>query len=157
MLSDDVSSEDVTEEYVDLKARLRHWRSQEAQLLEIMRQARKIPDILAVRDQLSAVQQEIERVSGRLRFLENRIDLSTITVGITRKAKQPAPPTIASTWHGGGLAIAAASVQSVKNLVAAFTFLAIALTYILPFAALGAIIWFAIRSARRKPLPRSTT
>jgi hypothetical protein len=153
LLRDEISSEDVTEEYVDLKARQRHWQSQEAQLLEIMRQARRISDILAVRNQLSEVQQEIERITGRLRFLENRVDLSTITVEIYQKGKGPTPPTIASTWRKAGKAVAAAAMRSLRDTVYLFGVIVAALTYIIPFAVILALLWVIVRAARRKPQP----
>jgi len=150
LLRDEVSSQDVTEEYVDLKARLRNWKSQEAQLLTIMSQARRIPDILAVRNQLSEVQQEIERVTGRLRFLENRVDLSTISVEIYQKGKGPLPPTIASTWRNAGKGVAAATMRSLRDTVGLLGAIAAALIYILPFALILAALWAIIRAARRK-------
>jgi hypothetical protein len=153
VLRDEVSSEDVTEEYVDLQARLRNWRAQEVQLLEIMRQARTIPDILAVREKLSEVQGEIERLSGRLRFLENRVELSTITVELSQKGKGPASVTIASTWKNAGKAIAAAAVQSLKNVVYALGLLAVAVVYVFPFAAIAGIIWGGVRAVRRRAQP----
>jgi len=155
VLRDEVSSEDVTEEYVDLQARLRNWRAQEVQLLEIMRQARTIPDILAVREKLSEVQGEIERLSGRLRFLENRVELSTITVELTQKGKGPASVTIASTWKNAGKEIAAAAVQSLKNVVYALGLLAVALAYLLPFGVIGGVVWGGVRAARKRSLPKS--
>jgi len=150
LLRDEISSEDVTEEYVDLKARLRNWKSQEAQLLEIMRQARRISDILAVRNQLSEVQQEIERITGRLRFLENRVDLSTITVEIYQKGKGPVPPTIASNWRAAGKAVAAAWRRSLRDVVSMLGLLGAALIYVLPFAVILALLWAIIRAARKK-------
>jgi len=158
VLKDEVSSEDVTEEYVDLQARLRNWRSQEAQLLEVMRQARRITDILSVRDKLFEVQQEIERLSGRLRFLQNRVDLATITVEISQKGAPPVPvkPTIASTLKNAGKAVAAAWFKSLNDVVYVFGLLGVALTYVLPFAVIAALIWMALR-ARRRAVSRAPT
>lgn len=159
ILQDQVSSEDVTEQYVDLRARLRHYKSQETQLLAIMGQARKISDILVVRDQLSSIQQEIERLSGQLRFLENRVDLSTITVTICQKGKAPvAPPkppkpTVMTAIKEAGQNISAAGVKSLQDLVAVFGMLLIALTYLAPFALIGLIIWLPLRAARRRTVP----
>jgi len=154
VLRDEVSSEDVTEQYVDLKARLRHWKSQEAQLLGIMSQARKISDILAVRDQLSAVQQEIERISGQLRFLESRVDLSTITVEVYQKGKGPVKPTIASVFKEAGKNISAAWMKAVQDVVGMVGWIVVAVTYLLPFAVIIAVAWGIVRAARRRALPR---
>ena len=152
VLRADISSEDVTEEYVDLKSRLNHWRSQETQLLEIMRQARRIPDILSVRDQLSDVQQEIERIIGRLRFLASRVDLSTITVDIYQKGKAPRPvqPTIASTWRDAGKTVAATCMRSLRDVVYLLGLIGAGVIYLLPFAIIAGIVYAIVRSARRK-------
>ena len=152
VLRADISSEDVTEEYVDLKSRLNHWRSQETQLLEIMRQARRIPDILSVRDQLSDVQQEIERITGRLRFLASRVDLSTITVDIYQKGKAPRPvqPTIASTWRDAGKTVAATCMRSLRDVVYLLGLIGAGVIYLLPFAIIAGIVYAIVRSARRK-------
>src|SRR5262245_4491204 len=74
------SGQDVTEEYIDLEARIRTKRALEAQFLEIMKQARKISDAMEVQTQLAEVRTEIERLEGRRRFLENQSALSTINV-----------------------------------------------------------------------------
>ena len=150
VLRDDVSSQDVTEEYVDLKSRLRNWQSQETQLLEIMSRAQRIPDILAVRNQLAEVQQEIERLTGRLKFLENRVELSTITVEIYQKGKGPVTPTIASTWRNAGKSVAAMWSRSLRDVVYLLGMIGVALTYLAPFAFLAAVAWMAIRTFRRR-------
>ena len=156
VLQDQVSTQDVTEQFVDLRARLRHWKSQEVQLLAIMGQARKISDILAVRDQISGVQQEIERLSGQLRFLESRVDLSTITVNLYQKGKAPVKPTkpsIASTLRETGKQISAAWTKSLQDVVKVLGMIAIVATYLLPFVAIAAIVWLSVRSARKRAVP----
>jgi hypothetical protein len=79
---DKVTTQDVTEEYIDLEARIRAKQALEAQFMEIMKQARTVSDALEVQRQLSDVRAEIERLEGRRRFLENQTSLSTITVNI---------------------------------------------------------------------------
>lgn len=74
------TGKDVTEEFIDLDARLRTQRALEAQFLEIMKRAEKVSDALEVQTQLAVVRTEIERVEGRRRFLENQAALSTINV-----------------------------------------------------------------------------
>jgi hypothetical protein len=83
----------VTEEYIDLEARIRTKRALEAQFLEIMKQAHKISDALEVQSQLADVRTEIERLEGRRRFLENQSALSTITITL----QTPAPVVVATT------------------------------------------------------------
>lgn len=84
-----ITGQDVTEEYMDLEARIRSKQALEAQFLEIMKQARSVTDALEVQRQLSEVRSEIERLEGRRRFLENQSSLSTITVTL-----QPSQPLV---------------------------------------------------------------
>jgi len=92
------TGQDVTEEYIDLEARLRTKKALEAQFLEIMKQAHKISDALEVQSQIADVRADIERIEGRRRFLENQSALSTITVSL----QTPAPPApIIATTKGG--------------------------------------------------------
>jgi hypothetical protein len=79
-----VTGQDVTEEYVDLDARVRAQRAVEEQYLSVLKEARAIPDILAVQQKLGEARTEIERAEGRRRLLENETRLSTITVHLAR-------------------------------------------------------------------------
>jgi hypothetical protein len=76
------TGQDVTEEYIDLEARIRTKQALEAQFLEIMKQAHTVSDALEVQRQISDVRGEIEQLEGRRRFLENQSSLSTINVTI---------------------------------------------------------------------------
>ena len=80
------TGEDVTEEFIDLEARIRTQKALEVQFLEIMKQATKVPDALEVQRQIAEVRTEIEKLEGRKRFLENRASLSTITVSLQSPA-----------------------------------------------------------------------
>jgi Domain of unknown function (DUF4349) len=93
ILHEKSSGQDVTEEYIDLEARIRTKRALEAQFLEIMKQARKISDAMEVQTQLADVRTEIERLEGRRRFLENQSALSTINITL----HTPTPVVAAAT------------------------------------------------------------
>jgi hypothetical protein len=77
-----ISGSDVTEEFIDLEARIRTQKALELQFLTIMKQSENITDALEVQRQIAAVRTEIEKLEGRRRFLENRASLSTITVDL---------------------------------------------------------------------------
>ena len=79
---ENVTGQDVTEEFIDLEARLRTQRALELQFLDIMKQARKVEDALEVQRQIADVRTDIEKLEGRKRFLENRASLSTIVVSL---------------------------------------------------------------------------
>jgi len=78
--SEDTSSKDVTEEYVDLSAKLHNLEATEQQLLEIMEKAEKVEDILNVQRELSRTRGEIEQTKGRMQYLEQTSTTSLIEV-----------------------------------------------------------------------------
>lgn len=92
LINDDTKGQDVTEEYVDLEARIRAKKALEAQFLEIMKQAHKVSDALEVQQNLGNVRTEIEQLEGRRRFLENQASLSTLNITL-----QPPAPIITSS------------------------------------------------------------
>src|SRR5690625_1979958 len=79
------SGQDVTEEYVDLESRLKSKRIVEDRLLSFMEQAKKTEDLLKISSDLAEVQEEIEAISGRMKYLQNKSDLATITIYIDEK------------------------------------------------------------------------
>jgi hypothetical protein len=95
ILHEKSSGKDVTEEYIDLEARIRTKRALEAQFLEIMKQAHRISDAMEVQSQLADVRTEIERLEGRRRFLENQSALSTIKITL-----QTPTPVVAAATRG---------------------------------------------------------
>ena len=83
----DVTSQDVTQEFVDVRSRLRHDRAVEARLLALLAQTRGVSEVLAVSSRLDQVQEQIELSKGRLGYLEKMTSMSTIEVAITAPAK----------------------------------------------------------------------
>ncbi|PAV28857.1 hypothetical protein CIL05_14620 [Virgibacillus profundi] len=77
-----ISGEDVTEEYVDLESRLKSKRVVEDRLFSFMEQAEKTEDLLTISKDLAKVQEEIEQITGRMNYLENKSDLATVTINI---------------------------------------------------------------------------
>lgn len=92
-----VSSEDITEEYIDLESRLRHLEAKERQLLEFLERAEDTEAVLAVYGHLSQTQAEIEQVKGRMRYLESHAALASITVNLT--PDELAQPLETGEWN----------------------------------------------------------
>ncbi len=77
-----MSSNNITENYYDILARLEHNLVQEAQLIEIMKEAKTIEETLLVRVELDRVQERIESYKGRMRVWDSLVDYSTITYNL---------------------------------------------------------------------------
>ncbi len=80
------SSQDVTEEYVDLTSQLANLSATEARFVELLEEADTISEILSVENEISRIRGEIERIQGRVNYLEQRTDFSRIYVSF-----QPEP------------------------------------------------------------------
>jgi len=82
VLNKNISGQDVTEEYIDLEARIANLTLEEQRYQDILKKAEKVEDLLAIERELSRVRGEIESMQGRLNYLKNRVDLATITVNL---------------------------------------------------------------------------
>lgn len=78
--SDSTSSRDVTEEFIDLQARLKNAEATEVQLVTLLNRAQNVEESLKVYEALSRVRREIEQIKGQLQFLERTTSMSLITV-----------------------------------------------------------------------------
>ncbi|MBR5473384.1 MAG: DUF4349 domain-containing protein [Clostridia bacterium] len=74
--------QDVTEEYVDVEARIKVYKAEEESLIEIMKQANNVTDLLSVKESLAEVRAKIESYTAQLNSLENKTDYSTITLTV---------------------------------------------------------------------------
>ncbi len=81
--SENVSGQDVTDEYVDLKSRLRSKEATEAKLLEFLEEAEDTEAALAVYTELERIQTEIEVIKGRMQYLEESAAMSSVTIELT--------------------------------------------------------------------------
>jgi len=82
----DISSEDVTQEYVDVRSRLKHDRAVEGRLLALLAQTKGVSEVLAVQARLDGVQEQIEISQGRLDYLEKLTSMGTIELQLTEPA-----------------------------------------------------------------------
>ena len=80
--SENTNSQDITEEYTDLEARLKNAEATESQYLALLDKAKDVEDILRIYDSLSRVRREIEQIKGRMTYLERTSSLSLITVSL---------------------------------------------------------------------------
>jgi len=92
--SESTNSQDVTEEYIDLEARLANAEATEQQYLALLDKAEDVEDILRIYESLSRVRQDIEQIKGRMLYLERTSSMSLISVYLSPEFtdKPPVPP-----------------------------------------------------------------
>lgn len=104
-----VSRQDVSEEFVDLNARLKAKRELENRYLELLKQAKNVKEMLEIERELSNIREEIEAKQGRLNYLESQVSMSTVTIefykltsetGITQSYGQKMLNSIKGGWDG---------------------------------------------------------
>lgn len=93
VVTESVKGRDVTEEFIDIEARLKTKKALEERFLEIMKQSKSVADALRVQRELANVRTEIERIEGRKRFLENQAIFSTIVLSLKTPTEISGSPT----------------------------------------------------------------
>lgn len=155
--SENVSGQDVTEEYVDLEARLNNLEVAEGELLELLASAQEThknaESILAIYNEITNVRQQIEQIKGRMQYLEHASALATLTITLTPEEIEE--PVVEPGWEPLRQAR-----DALRALVNALEFLADvliwAVLFLLPVAAILVaplvlvwLIWYLRRRRRR--------
>ncbi|HVN16742.1 MAG TPA: DUF4349 domain-containing protein [Anaerolineales bacterium] len=99
---ENVSGQDVTDQYVDLQSQLTAKEAAADQLYKIMQNAQKTQDVLAVYQQLQQIQSDIEVLKGQIKYYEQSAALSSISVTII--AEKGVQPIDIGGWHPQGTA-----------------------------------------------------
>ncbi|MGC8877820.1 MAG: DUF4349 domain-containing protein [Anaerolineae bacterium] len=143
------NSEDVTQEYTDLRARkvnLEHTEQALQKLLDERLKVGRTQDILEVYRELSNVRGQIEQIEGRLRYLNNLAVMSTISIELVPDVLQQ--PVATMGWEPQG--IAKSALQALVSALQVLGTLAIwALIFLLPLLVLVLIpVWVLVRVVR---------
>ncbi|MFQ5777290.1 MAG: DUF4349 domain-containing protein [Terriglobia bacterium] len=152
VVSEELSTEEVTDQVVDLEARLGNARATEQRLIAVLQQRTgKVGDILQVEREIARTRQEIERMEARRENLRNRVELATLTLTLVEEYQaelQPAPV-------GTGTRLRNAFVEGYQNFVATL------LGFVFFFARYGlnllfwvGLLWLMWRALRRPLLRR---
>lgn len=94
----DISSEDVTEEYIDVASRIKTKKVLEERYLELLKKANKVSEMLEIEGQLSEIREEIEAKEGRLKYLQNKVAMSTLDIEFYKPIAQGQKATVS---YGG--------------------------------------------------------
>lgn len=143
VLYENVSGQDVTQEYTDLNSRLRNLEDTAEQLRKIMDDAFKTEDVLRVFNELKNVNEQIEVLKGQIQYYEQSAKLSAISVNI--KAKESVQPIKVGGWEPKGV-----YKDAVEALVRAYQTIADAVIWIVVFCLpialpIGLVLFFVIR------------
>ena len=137
------AAQDVSEQYSDLQAQIRNLEATEAQFLDLMKRANTIDEILRVQQRLSEVRGQIERIKGRMNYLERTSEMATITVSLMTEGAYTSGPR--PRWDPKGAAQESweASLEILQTLalaairVAVFSWWFIPLLLVIGFWGLG--------------------
>jgi hypothetical protein len=120
VLSQSSSTDDVTEQAIDLEARLDNLRAQESQLRSFLERTVKVSELLEVERELSRVRGDIESMDAQLTYLKRQAAQATLTISLTEPG--PIAQTAGISWDlrealARGVRIAAAMVNAAVTVV----------------------------------------
>ena len=141
------NTQDVTGDYIDTQSRLKNLRAEQDRLLTLESHAAALSDILAIDQQLTTVEGEIEQIEAHLNSLTSQTSFYTITVSLQPPQALLTPPP--SAWNAGQIwqsAVGGAIVFGQVLLTIIIWLLAFSI-YIVPA---GFIIWFVRRWQRSR-------
>lgn len=146
VLTSGVNAQDVTEQYVDVQARLGAKKAEEQQYLTLLARASTVDEILKVQSALASTRMQIEQLQGQVNSMKTRIDYSTITMSISPLVSAPASQ--AGPWDPSRT-----FAQAIAALTALFRVVGDAAIWLLVFGWLPilvlAIVFVATRRTRR--------
>jgi hypothetical protein len=149
------TSQDVTEQFYDIEARIKNKKAEEKSLTKILdERTGKLEDVLRIETELSRVRGEIEQLEGKNRVLENLSSLATLTLSIREREKfEPPPPAVADfptqvarTWEN--------SLRGLINLGKAFILWAVDWVLWIPLLIVAALLVWVILRRLYRLLPR---
>lgn len=146
--SESVSGQDVTEEYVDLAARLGNLEATAVRVRSFLDEATTVEEALAVNQELSRLEGEIEVIKGRMQYLSQSAAFSTITISLTPDIASR--PVQVAGWRPQG--VARDAIEALISALQGLATLAIWLVIVvLPIALLiGVPLWLVVRFVRRR-------
>ncbi len=147
VVNENVTGQDVTQEYTDLQSRIKNLQAAEAELQRIMEEAVKTEDVLNVYNRLIDIREQIEVLQGRINYLEQSASFSAISVSVL--ADEAVQPLTIGGWEPVGVAKDAiqALINTFKAIVNVLIWVAL---YVLPILVLLYIPFRLLRAGYRR-------
>jgi hypothetical protein len=147
-----IEGQDVTEEYVDLASRLKARQAVEARLLQFMAEAEKTEDLLKISADLAKVQEEIEQIKGRIRYLDENVSYSTIAINLMEKKVTATLEDVTDTsvWEQAWLTFHQSLLAILSFLKWLVVLMAGAIPVLLFLAVPGVPLFFYLRRQRNR-------
>lgn len=145
--SESESTEDVTQQHIDMQARLKNLRAEETAFVRFFRAAKNVRDMLAIERQLSRVRGEIESLQAQIDYLEKKAAMATLTVQLSE-------PGGVVTPSGQNWGFVDAITQAIRNFVGVINFLIMMSGALLPLLLLGLVGFWIVRWILRRFLFR---
>ncbi|MEH7238835.1 DUF4349 domain-containing protein [Bacillus sp. JJ1562] len=147
-----ISGNDVTEEFVDLESRLKAKEAVEKRLLTLMDQAEKTEDLLKISNDLAKVQEEKEQILGRMNFLKNNVDYSTVTIHLEEqlvKIDSIKDNSSLNTWQKAK-SLFVDTINGIISFLSGVVVFVVGLSPIIIPIAIILIVWFILRKKKRQ-------
>lgn len=146
--SQSAAQDDVTQQYVDLSARLKNLKAQEARLRTFFAKAKKVDELIAVEQELARVRGEIEAMQAQVDYLERQAAMATLTIELFEPGAIVSPS--GPSW-GTGEAVTA-GVRAAVGIVNGMIVIAIAM---LPILLIGMLVFIVVRAVLRRRSSRT--
>lgn len=143
VVSQSESASDVTEQAIDMEARLRNLRAEETRLRSFLDRTEKVSELLQVEAELSRVRGEIEAMDAQLTYLKRQVARATLTVSLSEPGSVAGPD---SPWYR----LREAFARGVQGAIGVVEMLVTVVVASLPLLiAVGIVVWLIVRSLRR--------
>jgi hypothetical protein len=143
VLYESETSDDVTQQHIDLAARLANLQAEEARLRDFLAAARNVQDMLAVETELNRVRGDIESMSAQLAYLERQAALATVTIQLTQPQAIIRPAGTDWGWNQTFTDAIRAFVNVVEGII-------VIVGALLPVVLLALAAFFVIRAFVRR-------
>jgi hypothetical protein len=147
VLSQSASQDDVTQQYVDVKARLDNLKAQEVRLRGFFAKAKRVSELIDVERELARVRGEIEAMQAQVDYLSRQAAMATLTVDLTEPGPIVSP-------QGTSWGIGDAFTAGIRAAVGIVNGMIVVSISALPILILGIVVFVVVRALLRRSARR---